>query len=180
MYCFITCMMVLHSMIFNGLFFFFFFRATFVKSLKTFWVDVRSSALTYTGTTSATVSFTFSTPTWNLRICRSVLVCCFIFSRNCSVHFRFHQILIVGQPKSASVSPATVTQLPAQAVTSWQFRHHLTNQNWRLKCLARLMDISPLGFQMTSKWYTLCPAHEISAGPNGIWRSFLLYLSKNI
>ncbi|XP_048031022.1 putative ferric-chelate reductase 1 [Megalobrama amblycephala] len=31
------------------------FRATFVKSLKTFWVDVRSSALTYTGTTSATV-----------------------------------------------------------------------------------------------------------------------------
>lgn len=139
----------------------FFFRATFVKSKETFWVGVKSSTVVYNGTgTTATVAPTVRftptpTNTWNLGICRSVLECCFIFSTNCSVHFRFHQTLIVGKPKSASVSLTTVTQLPAQPVTSWQFRHRLTNLKWPSKCLASLMDMSPLGFQMTREWYML-------------------------
>ncbi len=83
------------------------------------------------------------------------IVCCLIFSRNCSVHFRFHQILIVGKPKSASVSPAAVTQLPTQPATSWQFRHHLTNQKWGLKCLGKLMDTLLLDFQMTRTWWDI-------------------------
>lgn len=48
-----------------------------------------------------------------------------------------------------------MTQLQAHPVTSWQFRHHLTNLKWPSKCLASLMDMSPLGFQMTREWYML-------------------------
>lgn len=56
-------MMVLLSVIING--FFFFFRATFVRSKETFWVGVKSSTVVYNGTgTTATVAPTVRfTPT---------------------------------------------------------------------------------------------------------------------
>lgn len=112
------------------------------------------------------------------RIYLSLCTVCTVFSRNGSVHFRFHQILIVGKQKSASVSPATATRLPAQPVTSWQFRHHLTNQKWGSKCLGKLMDTLLLGFQMTRKWweYHLCLSKNIAAEFPGTMKKVCIVL----